>query len=825
MMRRKAGLFAALAVVALGSVSCLSRLTSEQFEQNKTRPEQFFDFNTSSLVRLNLDYGSFCARALVRIYAQDPLIQKDGESVLDESLLPLHQQFTDAQGHLEATINLPGHANGGVWIYSDAMCMPRCEFCEIDEEHIFNFREGDIVDTKAGTGVRAVSESPYAYKLTGHDGFYTIVSWTNAHAKLSDHNGIVSTGDLTSDQITAIKSAVWNGKSSKPSGLDNSAYILSSTDMINTTVRSSYQEDGKAVKVESAEVFFTFVQESGWNRNVVGYYFYPSEEVPTSPDKVKKYIILPNASISGNAPYGATGFNNTNYGTTNAPVSSNTKIQLLYEDEDGNMTPYFPPKTTIGYFIIANGWTNDGTTKVESAAATTKAGIRNCGADTKATTENITMKVGETKSVYVSGLTGITWESSNSKVASVSGLSATASIRAVAEGTATITAKKKKTRGYETLGTWNITVTGSGSGTDTPSTGESSFSGSIDFDQTILYSNLEWNSGASSFTAFNASDYVLYGIEDGGDKSYEDILFTISATPKKSVIDPFNPNTVDDDIVEEEKLTVGHRTFATYCFEDLWPSLGDYDMNDVIVEHRSSMLFDIDNDLSEVRDTFTVCNEILSSGEGVKDAFAVRIPMGERGVMDIPTGAELEDETGSIVLFENAQDNLKKSFVITRTFDKGAITLDEISTGLDIDPYIICVYPSDIEEGKTWRSDKRREVHFPKKDPTSKIDSTQMNNNYEAYFVARDNKHPFAICIPLPVAQTRAQIAQAKQDGSMFVVSSEMFSIDGQYATSGHSYAEWVESQGGEAADWYTKYKTSDSSQTERVEMNTYPLQ
>ena len=823
MTRLKAGLLAVLTAVALGSVSCMNRLTSEQFEQNKTRPEQYFEFNTITPVQASLDYGVFCSRALVRIYAKDPILQRDGESVLDESLMPIHQQFTDSQGRIESTVGLPGHSSAGVWIYSDAMCMPRCEYCEVDEGYIYNFREGDIVDTKAGASVRAVSENPYAYKLTGNDGFNTIVSWSDAHGKITDYNGIVSTGDLTSAQLSAIKSAVWNGKSSKPSGLDNSQYVLSSTDLINTTVRSAYRDDdGKAVTVESAEIFLTFVQESGWNRNVVGYYFYPSDEVPSSPDKVKKYIILPNASISGNAPYGEKGFNNTNYGTANAPLTSNTKIQLLYEDEDGNMTPYFPPKTTIGYFIIANGWTNDGTTKVESAA-TTKAGIRTCGADTKATTENITLKVGETENVSVSilyALSSITWESSNSKVATVTGYSSTASIRAVAEGKATITATRKKKSGSETIGTWNVTVTGGG--TDTPSSG-TSLSGSIDFSQTILYSNLEWNSGSSSFTAFNASDYVLYGIEDGGDKSYEDILFTISATPKKSVIDPFNPNTVDDDITEDEKLTVGQTSFATYCFEDLWPSLGDYDMNDVIVEHRCDVLFDNDNDLSEVRDVFTVCNEYASSGENVRDAFAIRIPLAQRGVMEIPSGAVIEDATGSIVLFENAQDNINKSFTITRTFDKGAITLDQLTGGLDLDPYIICVYPNDIEEGRTWSSDDRREVHFPKKDPTSKIDSTLMNNNYEAYFVARDNKHPFAISIPLPVARTRDEIAQAKQDGSMFIVASEMFSIDGQYATSGHSYAEWVESWGLEATDWYTKYKTSDSSQTERVEMNNYP--
>ena len=815
--------------------ACQDHLTEEDFKKNNVTQDDFFSFSTVNRVSLNLDYGDLCARALVRVYDENPVLEKDGRSVLNTTLNPLYQQFTDNEGRLQASFMLPAHVTEGVWLYSDFMCMPLCEYCEILDGNIYNWTYQEPVTRAEGT-TRTV-ENPTMYSFDGQDDYYTIVKWSNGHGKLNDYNEIVSDGDLTSAQLTAIKQAVWNGQSTKPSSLDNSQYAVKGTEWINTTIRKNYRDaDGKIQPVENAEVFFTFVQESGWNMNTVGYYYYPADQEPDSPDGLKKFIILPNASISGNAPYGANGFVK-DLGTANAPLTTNLKVQLLYEQEDGTLTPNFPPNTTIGYFIIANAWSTSGSTKLTPVKAQASAPATR--GETRADTYNLTLTVGESKSVQIDqgflasligGFAKVTylWESSNINVASVTGNNSSATIVGVNEGTATITAKKKGNKNsFETLATWNVTVTKSGSGTgggggtggsdddDNPS---ESLTGNIDFTQPIYYSNVEWNDGGVHCITRTANDYVIYGFEDGGDNSLEDVLFTISSTPKQAVIDPENPDIIDDEEVEEEKLTIGQRDFTTYCFEDLWPNLGDYDMNDVIIEHRSAMMFDNDNDLLEIRDSFTVCNEILSSGEGMKDAFAIRIPQDERGVMTLPSCAYDETETGSIILFDNAQEHLRETLVILREFDKGDMTIDQITRGLDLDPFIIPIWPN---ETITCKDKNRREVHFPKKSGTAYIDSSYYINTVEAYYVARDNKHAFAVSIPLPVAQTADEIAQSKKDGSMYIVASEMYEVDGQYAKPGHTYAEWVSSDGKSCTDWYKNYQISDAQQVERVEMNT----
>ena len=808
-----------LVAMSFAALSCVSHLTETDFEENKAEEGDFLSFETSRKVLLDLDYGALGARALVSIYAEDPLLQKDGVSVLDESLNPLYRQFTDRDGRIKTSVDLPIHITDGVWLYSGFMGLPACEYCDISGGYIANWREEDLdLGTKAGA-TKAV-ENPYAYNLSGN--YYTLVKWANNYGKLNDYNSLTSTGDLTDSDITAIKTAVWNGKSSKPSDLDNSQYATKSTDYINTTIRKYYHDsEGKVQTVEGAEIFFTFATEAGWNQNVIGYYFYPSDQVPSSPEELKKYIIIPNASIAGNAPYGATGYNNKNYGQTNAPVSTNLKVQLLYEDESGNLTGDFPPNTTIGYFIVANGWNVDGETAFTEPSSETKA-----GAGTKAG-GSVSVKVGESTTISLDDTHyNVTWKSSNSNIATVSGksafgLSKEATVKGIKAGTATITAAYKNLAGRNQTVTWTVTVTeGTPDPDPTPDPGKTTLDGAIDFSKPVYYSNQEWNTQSMCMTR-STNGYKIYGFEDLlGDKTYEDVVFTISSTPKLAILDPDDPDIIDDP--EEEKLTVGQRDFATYCFEDLWPNMGDYDMNDVVIQHVCAYMFDNDNDILEVRDSITVCNELLSSGEGVKDAFALRIPTSERGVMTLPSGAVDESETGSIILFESAQEHLRETFVITRAFDKGAVNLEDFTRGLDLDPFIIPVFSN---SEYTYTGNDRREVHFPKKSGTSKIDESYFKSTQQAYFVAMDNKHPFAVSIPLKVAQTAEEIALAKSDGSMFILPQEMYTIDGQYATSGHDYATWVSSGLSDCTDWYKHYKVSGSDQVERYDMNTKDIE
>ena len=786
------------AAVSVAFVGCNKRLTIDDFNQNRLLPEDFFDFSTSENITVDLDYGNVGGKALIEFYDFDPVTADEvkGESVKTEEE-PFLKYFTNASGKVKATIPFPNSAMNGVYLYSDRISLPKSVLVYPENgQLVYKAPVKRGLGTKAGA-TKAVS-NPTADNLGNN--FYRIVRWSDAYGKAVDYNEIISDGDLSSTDIATIQKAVWNGNTSKPSSLDNREYAVKSTSQINTTVARAFK-DGDVVKtVDHAEVYFTFVQESGWNQNVVGYYFYPSDQVPSSPSEVKKYIILPNCSIAGNAPYGAIGNNNKNYGSDNAPCQSNTKIQLLYEDSNGHFTPDFPPAVTIGYFIIGDGFTVGSATKSglnSEVFRSEEKGYYDLDVTLKGET---TVKVGETITITptVKGNTSTvsySWSSSNAKVAKVSGTNTVSgqvgTVTGVSEGTVTITLKATQGNPWNMItyksGTATIkinVVKGSGSGSDDdddPSGDDPSGAGTIDFTKPIYYSNVEWNTRARCMMR-NTEHYKIYGFEDNsndGDYSFEDVLFTISSTPEGAVLNDEDPVEPPED---DETTTVSN--FATYLYEDLWPNQGDYDMNDIAVEHSSRRTIDTDNYVRKAVDVFTVCNDYYSAG--LRSAFAVVIPPSQRGTMTLPEGGYDETSTNSVIIFKNQFESIGKSFTLIREFDEGAMHIDDLKT--DIDPYIIPCDSTSVET--SYLDSLRAEVHMPKKEGTSKINPMLYGSGVEAYFVFMDGKHPFAISIPTSVTKGE------------FILPQEMYSIDKEYS----QFPLWVSSNGEEYKDWYKYY-------------------
>ena len=84
---------------------------------------------------------------------------------------------------------------------------------------------------------------------------------------------------------------------------------------------------------EEAEVWITFIHEGAGYRNSVGYYTYPTSNPPSSPYDINELnILFPNTSFSGSG----------------GGLSTGNKVYL------GS----FNPGTSIGWFIIPDGWNN-----------------------------------------------------------------------------------------------------------------------------------------------------------------------------------------------------------------------------------------------------------------------------------------------------------------------------------------------------------------------------------------------------------------------------------------------------------------------------------
>lgn len=72
------------------------------------------------------------------------------------------------------------------------------------------------------------------------------------------------------------------------------------------------------------------------------------------------------------------------------------------------------------------------------------------------------------------------------------------------------------------------------------------------------------------------------------DENFSDVVITLKSNPVDAITDI--PVTNPD----EDKTSIDFLK-GTYAFEDLWPSQGDYDMNDVVVRYNYGSTFDEKN--------------------------------------------------------------------------------------------------------------------------------------------------------------------------------------------------------------------------------------
>jgi len=103
----------------------------------------------------------------------------------------------------------------------------------------------------------------------------------------------------------------------------------------------SNNNDASIKLIKDAEVWLTFVHEgAGWT-NSLGYYTYPTNTPPTSVAEIlDRTIIFPNVSLNGTSL-----------------LTAGNKVQLMYLDPQSHeYTPIFPAGTSVGWFLIAQGW-------------------------------------------------------------------------------------------------------------------------------------------------------------------------------------------------------------------------------------------------------------------------------------------------------------------------------------------------------------------------------------------------------------------------------------------------------------------------------------
>lgn len=111
----------------------------------------------------------------------------------------------------------------------------------------------------------------------------------------------------------------------------------------------------------------------------------------------------------------------------------------------------------------------------------------------------------------------------------------------------------------------------------------------------------------------------------------------------------------------------GSNSFATIAFEDLWPAMGDYDFNDLVLDYRIRMITDADNKVKDIEFDY----KVRATGAGFKNGFGFMLDLDPSKVSSVSretalsnlislnaNGTEAGQSKTVLIFFDNSQDEL-----------------------------------------------------------------------------------------------------------------------------------------------------------------------
>lgn len=306
--------------------------------------------------------------------------------------------------------------------------------------------------------------------------------------------------------------------------------------------------------------------------------------------------------------------------------------------------------------------------------------------------------------------------------------------------------------------------------------------------------------------------------------------------------DSFSAGLMDDPINTVRNYFPAEGEFGTIMFEDLWPSFGDYDMNDLVVGYQFSELTDVNNDILSVDMTF----QIRATGTAVRAGFGIQfddlVPAniasvdgtrlsGDTFIILDGNGTEAAQSRAVVIAFDDANENFPRMgnvfegrnprnpdlVSLTVTFAQ-PVDRDDLGSA-PYNPFAFFYGTKNVvdENGEFVRDENNdivtvefggrgNEVHLPFNIPTDLVDASLFNNFednsaeagwYKSTDVARVGKNMnFAIAVPelVPHAIQSRRFASALVDTT---------TGDALEAHAFLRFAAWAESNGTVNQDWY----------------------
>lgn len=290
--------------------------------------------------------------------------------------------------------------------------------------------------------------------------------------------------------------------------------------------------------------------------------------------------------------------------------------------------------------------------------------------------------------------------------------------------------------------------------------------------------NLNNSSETSHFSPFN------HLIDDIAVLPVDIVAVIENDTDNDGVIDLYDeyPN---DPVRATDSYTPSITGLGSYAFEDLWPSQGDYDFNDLIVNYRFDNVMNADGLAVETRMYFLVKNV----GGSFNNGFGIELNMDKNLIQQVTgyhltegfislnsQGLENNQDKPVIIVFDNAHENIDPNYGVLQLL---------ISYTHPIQPALIGVFNPFI----FINGERGREVHMADNAPTSLANISLFGTGNDASSVASGSYYKNSNNLPWGI--------NILYD---FTFLQEKSPINLGYT----KFASWAVSGGAEFDDWFT---------------------
>jgi len=321
------------------------------------------------------------------------------------------------------------------------------------------------------------------------------------------------------------------------------------------------------------------------------------------------------------------------------------------------------------------------------------------------------------------------------------------------------------------------------------------------------------------------NERIILGFEDlnrqwsSCDNDFNDAIFMITANPYSAVktedMSPLDVTSdVDGDGISDyyddypndpdkafDNFYPSENSYGTLGYEDQWPSQGDYDFNDLVVDYRYNEVTNVNNQVVEVGGTFV----LKAVGAAYENGFGFQLDIDPSNVASVigqkvtneylsfnSNGTEAGQSKATIIVFDNSAHRMPKpsGYLVNTEEEAPYVTPDTVQVTVALTNAVNRSLIGEAPYNPFLIANKRRgyEVHLMNGEPTDLADPALFGTGDDASQPQQGQTY-----------RTSTNLPWALHLPEEFVYPLERVEILRGYPF----FADWAQSNGTTKEDWY----------------------